>query len=75
MMQGNCPEEPPEALTSFLTGAPLLPRLPTQCLVVTDAPFLSLTDGPLWFDNVYMRRVQKPSDRISDRRCAPPFVL
>ena len=40
---------------SAVTGADLWPLLPRQCLLVTDASLLTVTNSSLWMDNLYIR--------------------
>jgi hypothetical protein len=53
-MQGNCTGAPPSAASLGLSGAPLLPLLPYQCLLVADAQLLGM-DSQLWLDGLYVR--------------------
>ena len=53
-VQGDCAAKPGPAM-SKVTGADLRPLLPRQCLLVTDARLLTVTNSSLWMDNLYIR--------------------
>jgi hypothetical protein len=55
-MQGNCAGAPPSAASLGLSGAPLLPLLPYQCLLIADVQLLRTSeDSQLWLDGLYVR--------------------
>jgi hypothetical protein len=55
-MQGNCAGAPPSAASLGLSGAPLLPLLPYQCLLISDMRLLGLGfSSQLWLDGLYVR--------------------
>jgi hypothetical protein len=53
-MQGNCRGAPPSAASLGLSGAPLLPLLSYQCLLIADVQLLWV-DSQLWLDGIYVR--------------------
>lgn len=55
-IQGDCAAKPGPAM-STVTGPALLPLLPRQCLLITDASLLDMNSG-LWMDNIYIRLVR-----------------
>lgn len=57
-MQGSCLEPPDLGDFNLTPGAPLLPLKHGQCLLVTRSGFLKSGSGPLWLDNLYIRREQ-----------------
>jgi hypothetical protein len=55
-MQGNCAGAFPSDTSLGLSGAPLLPLLPYQCLLIADVQLLSTTENSqLWLDGLYVR--------------------
>ena len=55
-MQGACDGPVPAALQALVTGAPLQPLAPGQCLLVTDLGGIQLLgSGNIWLDNLYLR--------------------
>ena len=54
-MQGNCSEEPPPLLEAAVSGVPLVPLSPGECLLVTDKSLFYLGAGRLWMHNLYLR--------------------
>jgi hypothetical protein len=55
-MQGNCAAAPPSAASLGLSGAPLLPLLPYQCLLITDMQLLQTDfNSELWLNGLYIR--------------------
>lgn len=57
-MQGNCELQFPDALTSGIEGAPMLPQKPGQCLMAFDQIFLAAQSSAgrkIWMDNLYLR--------------------
>lgn len=55
-MQGNCPKPPSADFIEDITEPELLPPLPGQCLIVSDAPIMNVRHGNLLLDNLYFRR-------------------
>lgn len=57
LLQGNCKEAPPTGASLGLTGAPLLPLVSNQCLIVLDRQLLATVFGNplLWVDGLYLR--------------------
>jgi hypothetical protein len=54
-MQGNCAGAPPSAASLGLSGAPLLPLLPYQCLLIADVQLLFTEENTqLWLDGLYV---------------------
>jgi hypothetical protein len=54
-MQGNCAGAPPSAASLGLSGTPLLPLLPYQCLLIADINLLGTAYHELWVDGLYVR--------------------
>jgi hypothetical protein len=55
-MQGNCAGAPPSVASLGLSGAPLLPLLPYQCLLIAGTNLLwTSSDSQLWLDGIYVR--------------------
>jgi hypothetical protein len=52
-MQGTCSSEP-SASALGLTGRDLAPRIPGQCVLVTDQVFMRLDQQNLWLDSLYV---------------------
>jgi hypothetical protein len=60
IVQGNCSEPIPEELTKNLTGPPLLPLKPGQCLVLlfgNAMQIVSETAHNFWIDSLYLRQL------------------
>lgn len=55
-VQGNC-SEPSTALIQSISGVPLQPMLPAQCLVIADMKFMNTNSaqGGMWLDGLYFR--------------------
>jgi hypothetical protein len=54
-LQGACTEDPSTDLLAKVTGAKLLELNPKQCLILSPAGVLPLTEGKSWVDNLYFR--------------------
>lgn len=55
-VQGACTEAPVLRDFNLKPEAPLLPLERGQCLLVTQSGLLKSASGPLWLDNLYIRR-------------------
>ena len=53
LVQGNCSEAPPPEIE--VSGVPLVPLTPGQCLLLTDKSLFYLGAGRLWMHNLYVR--------------------
>jgi hypothetical protein len=62
-VQGNCPKPPSPVFVKDITGPPLLPVLPGQCLIVSNAPIMNVRHGNLLLDNLYFRRRPQQNHR------------
>jgi hypothetical protein len=76
-MQGNCAGAPPSAASLGLSGAPLLPLLPYQCLLIADVQLLKTSwDTQLWLDGLYVRyrRTGRFRPDANGNHLAQPFI-
>eukprot|EP00892_Ulva_mutabilis_P008857 jgi/Ulvmu1/6343/UM029_0051.1 len=55
---GSCTDAPVLRDFNLAPDTPLLPLARGQCLLVTRSGFIKSASGPLWLDNLYIRREQ-----------------